>query len=138
MHYSSVPVINALSDWEHPCQTLADLQTIYQHKGRMEGLSIAFIGRWQQRCPQFVPGRGCDVGAAFTIASPEGYDLDTETMDQARGLAPGRAISCVRKPADGVAGADVVYTDVWTSMGQEKDGHWSATRPSQALQWMPT
>ncbi len=119
-HYSSVPVINALSDWDHPCQTLADLQTIYQHKGQMEGLSIAFIGDGNNVARSLCLGAAA-TGAAFTIACPEGYDLDTETMDQARGLAPGRAISCVRKPADGVAGADVVYTDVWTSMGQEKD-----------------
>ena len=73
--HSSVPVINALSDWEHPCQALADLQTIYQHKRALEGLSITYIGDGNNVARSLCLG-AASVGAAFTIASPEGYDLD--------------------------------------------------------------
>jgi len=119
-HHSSVPVINALSDWEHPCQALADLQTICQHKGGLEGNTIAFIGDGNNVARSLCMGAAA-LGASFTIASPEGYDLDDETLGRSRELAGASSINCVRRPGDGVIGADVVYTDVWTSMGQEKD-----------------
>ena len=118
--HSSVPVVNALSDWEHPCQALADLQTMYQHKGSLEGLGIAFIGDGNNVARSLGLGAAA-VGSSFTIACPEGYDLDSKTLARAGGLASKAAVSCVRKPVDSVTGADVVYTDVWTSMGQEKD-----------------
>ena len=119
-HHSSVPVINALSDWEHPCQALADLQTIREHKGGLEGVGIAFIGDGNNVARSLCLGAAA-VGSSFTIACPEGYDLDRGTLERSRELAQGSSITSVRRPGEGVAGADVVYTDVWTSMGQEKD-----------------
>ena len=116
--FSSVPVVNALSDWEHPCQTLADLQTICQHKGQLENLNIAFIGDGNNVARSLCLG-AASVGAAFTIASPQDYGLDPETLDHAARL--GGSVVSLQSPQEAVIGADVVYTDVWTSMGQEKD-----------------
>ena len=116
--FSSVSVVNALSDWEHPCQTLADLQTICQHKGQLENLNIAFIGDGNNVARSLCLG-AASVGATFTIASPQGYGLDPETLDRAARL--GGSVVSLQIPQEAVIGADVVYTDVWTSMGQEKD-----------------
>ena len=120
--HSTVPVINALSDWEHPCQTMADLLTIYEHKGTLEGLTLAYIGDGNNVARSLclaLPG----VGMNFTSASPEGYNLDQASVGQARQRSNG-AKSTVRtliNPAEAVADADVVYTDVWASMGQEDE-----------------
>ena len=118
--YSSVPVINALSDWEHPCQTLADLQTIYEHKGRLDGLKIAFVGDGNNVARSLCLG-AASVGARFTIASPPGYSLDAETRYGARRRAPNgdTDVAALVDPQEALRDADVVYTDVWTSMGQE-------------------
>lgn len=115
--YAAVPVINALSDWEHPCQILADLLTIYEYTGLPEGSTLAYIGDGNNVARSLclaLPGAGMN----FRCASPAGYELDAATMDVARRRGPGAA-ECLRSPAAAVAGADVVYTDVWASMGQE-------------------
>ena len=118
--YSSVPVINALSDWEHPCQTLADLLTIDERLGGLEGVKLAFIGDGNNVARSLCLALPA-VGASFTIAAPEGYNLDSPTLAEARrrsGPAPTQVLALI-DPREAVAGADVVYTDVWASMGQE-------------------
>ena len=120
--YASVPVINALSDWEHPCETLADLQTIHQHKGTLHGLKIVYVGDGNNVARSLCLG-AASVGASFTIASPPGYSLDEVSLEQARQRASiwESAVSTLVDPREAVVDADVVYTDVWTSMGQEEE-----------------
>ncbi len=119
---SSVPVINALSDLEHPCQALADLLTIYEKKDRLEGISIAFIGDGNNVANSLLLGAAL-TGMNFRIASPSNYRIPDMIMDIAREYAveTGTAILCTEDPRQAVTGADIVYTDVWTSMGQEKE-----------------
>lgn len=119
--YSTVPVINALSDWEHPCQTMADLLTIQESKGKLEGLGLTFVGDGnnvsRSLCLALPP-----VGIGFTIAAPPGYLLDDDSLELARKLALGASrVQTIIDPVLGVQGADVVYTDAWTSMGQEAE-----------------
>ena len=121
--YSSVPVINALSDWEHPCQILADLLTVYEHLGRLAGVKLAFIGDGNNVARSLCLALPA-VGAGFAIAAPEGYNLDSATIASARqrsGLGPIEVLA-LADPSEAVIGADVVYTDVWASMGQEAEG----------------
>ena len=120
--YASVPVINALSDWEHPCQILADLQTIHGHKGSLKGLKISYIGDGNNVARSLCLG-AASVGADFVIASPTAYGLDDSTLTQARqraSLSGSRVVALV-SPQEAVSDADVVYTDVWASMGQESE-----------------
>ncbi len=119
---ADVPVINALSDIEHPCQILADLQAIREHFDKLEGLTIAFIGDGNNVAASLALGCAL-VGAKFRIASPVGYELPGEIVRQARALAGDDAASLdlLLSPQDAVDGADVVYTDVWASMGQEAE-----------------
>ena len=120
--WADVPVINALSDGEHPCQALADLLTIYEKKGRWRGLVLAFVGDGNNVARSLMLGSAL-AGMDFRIASPQGYGISTELVDKAKSLAAasGAAVACVESPQEAVSGADVVYTDVWTSMGQEKE-----------------
>jgi ornithine carbamoyltransferase len=120
--YASVPVINALSDWEHPCQALADLQTIREAKGGLEGLKVAFIGDGNNVARSLALGVA-STGGSFIIASPQGYDLDAATLELAeqRALAWNATVAACRNPREAVDGVDVVYTDVWTSMGQAEE-----------------
>jgi ornithine carbamoyltransferase len=120
--HASVPVINALSDDEHPCQTLADLLTIREKKGGLRGVTLAFIGDGNNVANSLSLGAGMS-GMNFRIASPEGYELPDEVVVRAEGAArsAGGSIERVRDPERAVAGADVVYTDVWASMGQERE-----------------
>lgn len=119
---ASVPVINALSDWEHPCQIIADLLTIQEHKGELAGLKLAFIGDGnnvaRSLCLAFPP-----LGMHFVIAGPQGYGLDPESMARARKQAGDDSVRVleIADPREAVEGADIVYTDAWTSMGQEKE-----------------
>ncbi|MCY4575058.1 MAG: ornithine carbamoyltransferase [Chloroflexi bacterium] len=119
---ADVPVINALSEIEHPCQILADLQAIREHFGRLEGLTIAFIGDGNNVAASLALGCAL-VGAEFRIASPAGYELPGDIVAQATRLAgqAGHAPQLLLKPENAVDGADVVYTDVWASMGQETE-----------------
>lgn len=118
--YASVPVINALSDDEHPCQTLADLLTIYEKKGRFAGLSLGYIGDGNNVAASLAQGSAM-LGMNFTIASPDGYGLPDPVLSQVQRLAAltGALVRGVAVPEEAARGADVVYTDVWTSMGQE-------------------
>jgi len=119
--WADVPVINALSDGEHPCQALADLLTIYEKKGRWRGLVLAFVGDGNNVARSLMLGSAL-AGMDFRIASPQGYGISTELVDKAKSLAAsGVAVVCVESPQEAVSGADVVYTDVWMSMGQEKE-----------------
>ena len=113
--YSSVPVINGLSDEEHPCQALSDLFTIQEKKGRLEGLKIAYIGDANNVANSLL--LACSLmGIDFRIASPEGYKPKDAVLAKA-----GKKIFYTQDPRQAVTNADVVYTDVWTSMGQEAE-----------------
>ena len=120
--HTSVPVVNALSDLEHPCQIMADLLTIYEHKGDLEGLSLAYVGDGNNVARSLCLALPA-VGMDFTSASPQGYNLDEASVQEARARANGSSVQVrtLTDPAEAVAGADVVYTDVWASMGQEAE-----------------
>ena len=120
--YSSVPVINALSDLEHPCQALADLLTIYEKKGELDGLTLAFIGDGNNVAHSLLLAASL-MGMNFRIASPAGYRVQQGILALAQGYATGSGaeIFCTEAPHLAVSRADVVYTDVWTSMGQEAE-----------------
>jgi len=120
--WASVPVINGLSDDEHPCQALADMLTVYEHFGRLKGLKMAYVGDGNNvaaslllACAQF--------GLDFAIASPQGYEIPARFMVKAAQLATvtGIKIETFTDPQAAVYHADVVYTDTWVSMGQEKE-----------------
>ena len=119
--HASVPVINALSDEQHPCQALADLLTIRERMGSVRGVRIAFIGDGNNVAASLVQA-GALAGAHITVASPPGYRLSEDVMIQAEEFAgvSGGSFGTVEAPEQAVAGVDVVYTDVWTSMGQEE------------------
>ena len=122
--YASVPVINALSDVEHPCQVMADLLTIYEYKDTLDGLSLTYVGDGNNVARSLCLAAPA-VGMNFTSATPQGYTLDDQSVKLALSRAvPGATSIQVRtvvSPTEAVVGADVVYTDVWASMGQEKE-----------------
>jgi ornithine carbamoyltransferase len=121
-NYSAVPVINALSDLEHPCQALADLLTIYEKKGELSGLTLAFIGDGNNVAHSLMLAASL-IGMNFRIASPPCYTVRDNLWNLAQDYASdsGAEIFCTEEPRLAVSGADVVYTDVWTSMGQEAE-----------------
>lgn len=115
--YADVPVINGLTDYCHPCQVLADLQTIREFKGKLEGLKLAFIGDGNNMANSLIVG--CiKVGMSVSIACPKGYEPDEKIV--AWGMEQGK-LSITNDVEKAVDGADVVYTDVWASMGQESE-----------------
>jgi len=118
---ADVPVINALSDEEHPCQALADLLTILERRGNLRGVRLAFIGDGNNVATS-LSGAAAMAGMHFTIASPPGYRLPEPVLKAARRLAAesGGSVREAETPQEAVRDADVVYTDVWTSMGQEE------------------
>ncbi len=120
--WATVPVINGLSDYNHPCQGLADIMTVYEHFGRVEGLKVAFIGDGNNVATSLLMASAL-LGANFSIATPPGYELKASTLVKARPLAEEShiTIETFEDPVAAVAGADVVYTDTWTSMGQEAE-----------------
>ena len=120
--HATVPVINALSDAEHPCQALADLLTIHEKKGGLEKLNIAFIGDGNNVATSLALGAAI-VGAHFTIASPKGYELEEEVWRRVEEYASlnGCHVATITDASAAARGADVIYTDVWTSMGQEAE-----------------
>ena len=120
--YSSVPVINALSDLEHPCQALADFLTIYEKKGELEGLTLAFVGDGNNVAHSLMLAASL-TGVNFRIASPDGCRVQESILQLAQDCATGSGaeIFCTEEPHLAVSGADVVYTDVWASMGQEAE-----------------
>lgn len=120
--HATVPVINALSDWEHPCQTMADLLTIKEQKSDFPNTTIAFVGDGNNVSRSLALGVAL-VGGHLIIATPPDYSLDNASLARAKELsqATGAAIETTNQPRDAVQNADVVYTDVWTSMGQEDE-----------------
>jgi ornithine carbamoyltransferase len=117
---ASVPVINALSDREHPCQVLADLLTLYERRGTLEGVRLAYVGDGNNVAHSLAliaPSLGIDL----RFACPDGYAPDPTIMEQAQAHAPTGAIELFRDPREAVRGADAVYTDSWYSMGQESE-----------------
>ncbi|RJO62706.1 MAG: ornithine carbamoyltransferase [Dehalococcoidia bacterium] len=120
--YADIPIINALSDREHPCQALADLLTIFENKGDLKGLTLTFIGDGNNVAASLA--LACALaGMNFNIATPEGYELNSNIMERAQISAEnsGSEIETGHDPRLAVRGADVVYTDTWTSMGQEAE-----------------
>lgn len=120
--WASIPVINGLTDLHHPCQILADLMTIREKKGTLSGLKLAFVGDGNNMAHSLMEG-GAKFGMHVVIACPEGYDPDPAIVARARqdALASGARIEVVNDAREAAAGADVVYTDVWASMGQEAE-----------------
>ncbi|MCW4458229.1 ornithine carbamoyltransferase [Microbacterium sp. MPKO10] len=120
---TTVPVINALSDDFHPCQLLADLLTIREHKGDLAGLRLTFIGDGACNMAQSYLLAGATAGMHVTIASPEGYAPTDTVVDDARARAAqtGGSISILTDPVDAATGADVLVTDTWVSMGKEEE-----------------
>jgi len=113
-----VPIVNLLSDLSHPCQALADLLTLREHFGPIEGRRVAFVGDGNNVAASLAFGSALS-GIELAVASPDGYELDPEVVARARNL--GGAIELVSDPYEAVRDADAVYTDVWTSMGQETE-----------------
>ncbi|WP_461866943.1 ornithine carbamoyltransferase [Thermococcus sp.] len=120
--YASVPVINALSDFSHPCQALADYQTILEKKGRIAGLKVVFVGDGNNVAHSLMIA-GTKLGANVVVATPEGYEPDERVIKWAEGNAAesGGSFELLHDPVEAVKDADVIYTDVWTSMGQEAE-----------------
>jgi len=116
--WSSVPVINALTDRYHPCQVLSDLMTVKQAKGKVQDLKYAWVGDGNNMCHSWITAAEV-LGLELTAACPEGYRPDQALVDRAN--AAGARVSVVADPKEAVAGADVVNTDVWASMGQEDE-----------------
>ena len=120
--YTAVPIINALSDVEHPCQAMADLLTVLEHRGRLDGQRVAYVGDGNNVAASLALACA-SVGAEFVIASPPDYRVDGATWEEAerRASASGGSVQWVELPEDAARGADVVYTDVWVSMGQDAE-----------------
>ena len=120
--YSSVPVINGLSDFAHPCQALGDFLTISEKKGRLEGLKLAYIGDGNNVATSLAYG-AAKLGTHAMIATPPGYELPAAVLKDAQQDATltGARISVTNDPVEAVTDADIVYTDVWASMGQEAE-----------------
>ena len=117
--YATIPVINGLTDFAHPCQVLADLMTVREKMTRLEGLKLCFIGDGNNMANSLIVG-GLKCGMDVSVACPEGYDPDPKVLDFAKTVTDAKFTLC-RDPKEAVAGADVVITDVWASMGQEEE-----------------
>ena len=116
--HASIPVINGLTDSAHPCQALADVMTIRERFGRIEGLTVAYLGDGNNVCASLMVACA-KLGASFVAATPTGYEPAEEAIAVAR--ASGAGIEVTHDPASAAVGADVLYTDVWTSMGQDAE-----------------
>ncbi|WP_461202446.1 ornithine carbamoyltransferase [Anoxybacillus sp. TBDG-1] len=123
-HYATIPVINGLTDDDHPCQALADLLTIYEVKGKLQGLKLAYIGDGNNMAHALMLA-AAKVGMDCAIASPKGYEPKETIVKKAKHIASenGATIVVTNDPYEAVANADVVYTDVWASMGQEAEAN---------------
>ena len=119
---ASVPVINGLSDWEHPCQVLADLLTIQEHLGHLDGARIAWVGDGNNVLHSLLLG-AAKMGASVTAATPPGHAPAAEVVRRAKEIASGTGstIAMTHDPHEAVPDADIIYTDVWVSMGQEAE-----------------
>jgi len=121
--YADVPIINGLSDLEHPVQAISDMFTILEKKGKLEGLTLAFVGDGADNVLHSLLLASAKLGVNIRIGTPKGYDPNPEIMKIAEEEASrsGALIEVVREPEEAIKGADVVYTDVWVSMGQEAE-----------------
>ncbi len=117
--HASIPVINGLTDFCHPCQVLADLMTIRERMAKLEGLKLCFIGDGNNMANSLIVG-GLKCGMEVSVACPEGYDPDPKVLEFA-GSDPAFKFSLVRTPREAAVDADVIVTDVWASMGQEEE-----------------
>lgn len=117
--YGSIPIINGLTDYCHPCQVLADLQTIREHKGSLEGKKLCFIGDGNNMANSLMVG-ALKTGMEFSIACPNGYKPDSELLKWAESNGK---VTCTEDIMEAAADADVLYTDVWASMGQEEEAN---------------
>ncbi len=119
--YGSVPIINGLSDYNHPAQALADFFTVLEHKGKTEGLKMAYVGD-ANNVARSLLFAAMKLGTHFAIATPPGYSLTEEDLALGRQFSTaGAQVEVYEDPVQAVSGADVIYTDVWTSMGQEAE-----------------
>ncbi len=120
--YSDIPVINALTDEEHPCQVLADLFTIWEYRRNLRGLKVAYVGDGNNMCNSWLIGAAY-MGMRFYAATPEGFEPLLEYVEKAKEIAKdtGAEIVVTHDPIEAVKDADVIYTDVWASMGQEEE-----------------
>jgi ornithine carbamoyltransferase len=120
--WADIPVINGLSDYNHPCQAMADILTIYEHFGAVKGLKVTYLGDGNNVAVSLM--HACSkLGMNFCIASPEGYDIVPQAITLAKGFGKqsGSKLLFLRDPMEAVQGTDVVYSDTWTSMGQEAE-----------------
>jgi ornithine carbamoyltransferase len=115
--HADIPVINGLTDSSHPCQALADVMTVRERLGRIEGVRVAYIGDGNNMCASLMAACAT-LGAEFVAATPSGYEPDPEAVARARERG---SVELVREPREAAAGADALYTDVWTSMGQDAE-----------------
>ncbi len=115
--YGSIPIINGLTDFCHPCQVLADLMTVREHKGHLDGLKMTYIGDGNNMANSLIVG-GLKMGMDVTVACPEGFDPDKRVLEFAN---QNGHFGLYRDPIEASAGADVIFTDVWASMGQEEE-----------------
>jgi len=113
--YSSVPVINGLTDWVHPCQLLADMQTWMEHRGDIAGHTVTYVGDGNNMCHSYI-NAARQLDFKLRIACPEGYDPDSELVN-----AASDRVSIIRDPKEACTGTDLIVTDVWASMGQEEE-----------------
>lgn len=120
---ASVPVVNALTNGFHPCQVLADLQTVRQHKGGPSGMTLTYLGDGGNNMAHSYLLGGAAAGVHVRIAAPEGHGPDSVVHERAAGIAAGTcgSVHLLHDPKEAVRGADILATDVWTSMGQEED-----------------
>ena len=120
--WASIPIINGLSDYNHPCQGMADALTIYEEYGDMKGLNITFVGDGNNVAVSLL--HVCaKLGANFTVATPKGYEMPVAGLEQGKKFAAesGSSVNVLNDPHEAVKNADVIYTDTWTSMGQEEE-----------------
>jgi ornithine carbamoyltransferase len=135
---ATVPVINGLSDLLHPCQTLADYFTLRERKGTLEGLKIAYVGDGNNVCNELMMG-AAKLGLSMAVAAPEGYEPNPLIVKSAMREAQKSGASApvvTRDPRAAASGADVIYTDVWTSMGQEAERR-RGSPPSRVIRSTP-
>lgn len=120
--YGTIPIINGLTDLVHPCQILADFQTIREHKGKLEGLKLAYIGDGNNMAHSLLYG-GAKVGMEIAVATPKQYECDPEVVKNALedAKATGTKLTLTNDPVEAIKDADIVYADTWVSMGQEAD-----------------
>lgn len=120
--YADIPVINGLSDDAHPCQVLADFQTVLEHKGKLKGLKMAYVGDGNNMAHSLMLG-AAKLGVHVSVASPKGYEPSAAIVDQAKSIATetGAEIVVTHSAQEAVQDADIIYTDVWASMGFEEE-----------------